>query len=436
MKLLLCIFLVTSLVAKQEPLIESVTVNKNQLKIEVNTLFKEKYLTGDFFAEYDQDIDLSKLDYSIQIMPFIMNVVSIVWISGKDWYIDSMDEELFASLDTVKEVFRRMYPCTKWEGRLIPHRLVKNVPPFKPDTNRIALLFSGGLDSTTSSLYHSDKKQLLITAWGHWDLPLKDVKLWKTRKSQLLGFAEQHGHEATFVKSNYYSMLNRKVLDCLSKEITSWRIFAVEGIGWAGIAAPLMWLKGYPELRHASTITWDYHFPAAANPFIDDNIKFAQFLHLKHDLFDMNRMDKCRFLGQACKGKEKPFVRVCEEQIVANCGKCQKCMRTILEFYIVGEDPKEYGFSRPVDQVLKETRKFMAHHTTGSTTVWHFKHMQQYLQEMQKKGQPIHEDLNWMLTAHLGFDKKVTSDIRGQKQLDWHDFIDLLPDIEIPPCMD
>ena len=197
-----------------------------------------------------------------------------------------------------------MYPCTKWEGRLIPHRLVKNVPPFKPDTNRIALLFSGGLDSTTSSLYHSDKKQLLITAWGHWDLPLKDVKLWKTRKSQLLGFAEQHGHEATFVKSNYYSMLNRKVLDCLSKEITSWRIFAVEGIGWAGIAAPLMWLKGYPELRHASTITWDYHFPAAANPFIDDNIKFAQFLHLKHDLFDMNRMDKCRFLGQACKGEE------------------------------------------------------------------------------------------------------------------------------------
>ena len=111
-------------------------------------------------------------------------------------------------------------------------------------------------------------------------------------------------------------------------------------------------------------------------------------------------------------------------------------MRTILEFYIVGEDPREYGFPRPVDQVLKETRKFMAHHTTGSTTVWHFKHMQQYLQEMQKKGQPIHEDLNWMLTAHLGFDKKVTSDIRGQKQLDWHDFIDLLPDIEIPPCTD
>ena len=196
-------------------------------------------------------------------------------------------------------------------------------------------------------------------------------------------------------------MLNRKVLDSLSKEITSWRIFAVEGIGWAGIAAPLMWLKGYAELRHGSTITWDYHYPAAANPFIDDNIKFAQFLHLKHDLFDMNRMDKCRFLAQACKGKDKPFVRVCEEQIVANCGKCQKCMRTILEFSIVGENPQEYGFTRPVDQVLKKTRKFMAHHTTGSTTVWHFKHMQQYLQEQEQKGIPIHEDLKWMLTAIL-----------------------------------
>ena len=190
-----------------------------------------------------------------------------------------------------------------------------------------------------------------------------------------------------------------------------------------------MWLKGYAELRHGSTITWDYHYPAAANPFIDDNIKFAQFLHLKHDLFDMNRMDKCRFLAQACKGEDKPFVRVCEEQIVANCGKCQKCMRTILEFSIVGENPKEYGFTTPVDQVLKKTRKFMAHHTTGSTTVWHFKHMQQYLQEQEQRGIPIHEDLKWMLTANL--DKKVTSDIKGQKQLDWHDFIDLLPDIEL-----
>ena len=174
MKLFIYIILSTySLAAIQEPLIESVTVNKNHIKIEVNKQFKEKYLTGNFFAEYDKDIDLSKLDYSIQIMPFIMNVLSIVWISGKDWYIDSMDQDLYASLDTIKEVFRRMYPRTKWEGRLIPHRLVKNVPPFKPDTNRIALLFSGGLDSTTSSLYHREKKQLLITAWGHWDLPLQ-----------------------------------------------------------------------------------------------------------------------------------------------------------------------------------------------------------------------------------------------------------------------
>ena len=231
MKLFVYIILSTFSLVAQEPLIESVTVNKNHITIEVNKKFKEKYLTGNFFAEYDKDIDLSKLDYSIQIMPFIMNVVSIVWISGQDWYVDSMDEDLHASLDTVKEVFRRMYPCTKWEGRLIPHRLVKNVPPFKPDNNRIALLFSGGLDSTTSSLYHREKKQLLITAWGHWDLPLGNTKLWQTRKAQLQAFGERYGHETTFVKSNYYSMLNRKVLDRLSKEITSWRIFAVEGIG-------------------------------------------------------------------------------------------------------------------------------------------------------------------------------------------------------------
>ena len=47
---------------------------------------------------------------------------------------------------------------------------------------KTALLFSGGLDSTSTALAHLDKKQLLITAWGHWDLPLNEPALWQVRK--------------------------------------------------------------------------------------------------------------------------------------------------------------------------------------------------------------------------------------------------------------
>ena len=267
--LLLCapLILVSALRAESEAPIElfdAVAVNKNEIRVEINHEFKKRYLLSDFFAEYDDDIDLSRLDLSIQIMPCLMNVISIVWISGKQYAIESMDEELYYSLIKVKEVLKRMYPKTRWRGELLPRKLVKN--SYKNQQNghekeRMALLFSGGLDSTTSSLYHKDKKQLLVTVWGHWDLPLYDKKLWKIRKEQLKDFGKQYGHENTFIKSNYYSFLNRPVLDNLSSEISSWRIFTVEGIGWAGLAAPLLLLKGYPYLAHASTITWDFQYP-------------------------------------------------------------------------------------------------------------------------------------------------------------------------------
>ncbi len=416
-------------------LIESVTVRKNSLKIGINAGFKKKYLTGNFFAHYEKDVNLELLDYSIQIMPFIMNVVSIVWISGRDYYIDEMDEELYASLKKIKEVFRRMYKRTSWKGRLIPRKLVKHTRPFslknRPPQKHMALLFSGGLDSTASAFYHRNKKQLLITVWGHWDLPLHDERLWKTRAKQLRNFGRQHGHENAFIKSNYYSFLNRDVLDHISPEIASWRIFTVEGIGWAGLAAPLMLLKGYAELRHASTVTWDFHLPAAANPFVDDNIHFAG-VWLKHDMFDMNRLDKCALIGQLCKTEqlEKPFIRVCEERIVNNCCKCQKCIRTVLEFILVGENAQEYGFPISAETALKKSQQFMREHKTGYSTVWHFMHMQELLQERVDAGEVIPKDLEWILSVNLH--RKITTDVQGQRKIDWHEFADLLPDMEIP----
>ena len=100
-------------------------------------------------------------------MPFILNVVSIVWISGSHYYVDSMDENLFYSLQKVKKVVEALYPHTSFSGELIPRRLTTNVPPRLLDKNtHIALLFSGGLDSTTTSFHYFDKKQLLIIGLG------------------------------------------------------------------------------------------------------------------------------------------------------------------------------------------------------------------------------------------------------------------------------
>ena len=130
-------------------LIEQITVKKNRLDVVVNKEFKEAYLHENFFVEYDEDIDLEKLDYSLVTMPFIMNVISLVWVSGKEYYVDSMDQDVYDSLQRIKEVFKVFYPKTPWDGQLIPRKIVKNEPLRVNTSERIALLFSGGVDCTS-----------------------------------------------------------------------------------------------------------------------------------------------------------------------------------------------------------------------------------------------------------------------------------------------
>lgn len=415
-------------------LIDELSVTKNRIDIKINAGFMKKFLTNNFYALYEEDLDLTKLDDSVLVLPFVSNVIAIIWISGRTYFIDSIDQDFYESLRVVKEIFRRMYPKTKWDGELIPRKLVKNNLCYHPEPEekeRTALLFSGGLDSITSSINHRDKKQLLITVNGHWDLPLWDKQLLKERKKDLCAWGKENGHENSFINSNYYDFLNRPFLDTYSPEITSWRIFCVEGIGWAGLAAPLMALKGYPTLLHGSTITWEFNFPACANPFVDNNIRFCG-MRLKHDLFDMHRLGKCEYIGDLCKTGciKAPYIRVCEEKTVGNCAKCQKCIRTILELVVAGEDPRAYGFSCDIEKVLRNSEEFMDSHGTGATTVWHFMHIQQKLRAKIALGEKIPKGLEWLLTINLK--KKITTEIKNQHKVDWRTFVDLLPDIEIP----
>ncbi len=183
--LLSCSLLAAASTQNHINLIDGVSVTKNKLSVTINKDFKAQYLKGNFFAEYEPDINLEQFDYSILTMPFIMNAISIVWISGNVYYVDEMDTELYHSLERVKKVFQTMYPKTKWDGELRARTLVDHHFTAPQDTReRTALLFSGGIDSTSTAFAHLDKKELLITAWGHWDLPLNEHELWQTRRKK------------------------------------------------------------------------------------------------------------------------------------------------------------------------------------------------------------------------------------------------------------
>lgn len=425
-KILLLLLLPCWLTAKEEiNLIEGLSVHKNVLKVKANKAFKAAYLTEDFFVQYDQDIDLEKLDYSIATLPFICNVMSLVWISNKEYYIDSMDEEVFESFERLKQVFKIFYPKTSWNGRLIPRKLVKNKPVVRRTDIPIALLFSGGVDSTAASLAHRDKKQVLISAWGQCCLPLDKPTLWYTLKKQIIEFAKEYGHENAFIKSNYFYFLNYKKLRKLSPEIVTWRIDTIEDIGWAGLTAPILITRGIRTLHIGSSDCWEFPYPSACHPYIDSNITFAG-IRIKHDQFDMTRFDKIAEVVNLSHRYlvKKPHFIVCQAAgNIMSCGACEKCCVTLMCILALNEPPYEYGYLITREQAIKNIRKLLKQKKLCSTSIWQF-------EDIKKKVTHLPEDLNWF--TKINFNAWKAYDVKEDLSTDWQALHKLFPSIKNP----
>ena len=69
-----------------EDLIADLTVSRSRLDVSACRSFTRRFLLEDFYAEYDGNVDLRALDPSIVVIPFVANIIPIIWLSGsKDW---------------------------------------------------------------------------------------------------------------------------------------------------------------------------------------------------------------------------------------------------------------------------------------------------------------------------------------------------------------
>ncbi len=344
--------------AALESIAKSVTIQKNRLDVGINDSFKESWLMGDFFAEYEPDIDLEKIPYSIALSPFIITIYPIVWISGKNYSIECMDFDIYHSLKKIKKILQRLYPHTPLRGNLIPQTLVHNTPacPLINPKEGVAVLFSGGLDSTACSFQHSTRKQLLLSVQGQEDLPLKYENLWGKVKRMFISYAREYGHTNAFVRSNHAGFLKGKVLHSISPEIISWRVDTTEGIGLFGLVLPILFTKGYTQLLIGSSFTWEFPYPTAANPFVDNNLKAARRFKLHHEHFTHTRFDKVKLIVDRIKENNLkiPFLKVCNYKKNAKncCYRCTKCQTVLMGLIALGENPRPYGFNIDTQEAL------------------------------------------------------------------------------------
>ena len=375
-------------------------INKNKIVVKADKVFSKQFIKEDFFAEYDESVDLSKLDESIVTIPFILNIIPVVWFSNETYSIDVMDKDLYHSLQKVKEVFQAFYPHHSWSGELVPQKLVTNTFNSSNGQNRprLALLFSGGLDSVNTSINYIDTKQLLITAWGA-DVKVQEENKWARVLEHCRKFSQIYGHDHTFVKSNFREFVETRYLYA---QFPRWWVRVSHALSFVGLVAPLLVVYDISTLFISSTYTLKHPYPYGSHPAIDNNISFTG-RNVYHTDADKDRIEKIINITNVCKEKNisRPRLQVCwSDPKGGNCLKCDKCLRTIFNIIVAGQLPKEFGFNIEVSAAIQALKRFFL--------------KKKYLKNDLKDDSIMFWQNNWLYLAGLPKQAKANSVLSGQ----------------------
>lgn len=208
-----------------------------------------------------------------------------------------------------------------------------------PSSRKVACFFSGGLDSSYTAETIEEIRSL-IAVWG-FDIQVWNEKHWKLTSELLQEHADEMGKELILVRTNIRE---------ISNGLLSWgRDY--HGSALAGVANALS--------NHLETVY------VSSTHSVDTN-RWGQFPRLSK-AFSTDYQQLIEYgarvrTAKAIALKDNPrtrFIRVCYRNKTgkANCGACQKCIRTRLEFALIGAQYRPIGLeSKPSFWTLMNLR--------------------------------------------------------------------------------
>ncbi len=356
-----------------------------------------------FTVEYDADIDLRELDFSIVITPFLLNVIPLLWLLGGSYKVDSMDGDLFSSLELVKEGFRAIYPDVPWEGQLIPETLT-STPRRKNNTDLSQVLFfSGGVDSSYSAINADPARTVLLTVWGH-DIALNNDSAWETVCSRVGSFASSFSFRTARVRANVFRLLRCGDIHKEYPILKPWYGMVQHGPGLVGLAFPLAVYNGWERILFSSSVGEKVtHVPWGSHPFLEPRLK-ANDTKVISEGTELIWADKIMAIVDFYRnnpGLTRPSMRICLDDMngnpVKNCTLCEKCLRGIVSLIIRYEDPSDWGFPVP-DPVFNSVKNCLLTMTIPRSNkyIWDRIH-HLALQALPESHGEYREFLNWYI---------------------------------------
>ncbi|WP_304201633.1 hypothetical protein [Phocaeicola plebeius] len=305
----------------------------------LNKYFNKKIFI--YECKYCEHIPISILN-----IPFVTNILPIIWLTNSVLEIDELDKTFYESISEFKKGYIRMYPQLAFKGSIITKEIVSNT--YQVEKNLV--LFSGGIDAICTVLRHINEKLSLLTLWGSADFPIDDYKGWEIHWNDINYNIKQLNLSCDYIKTNFCDFIpiwGKNLRGLVKPAHAEWWHDFQHGIGILGHAAPYAYIHKIGTVYIASSYDASRKpYTCASDPTIDNYVKFGN-TKVVHDGYEWNRQDKIRFIAEKIKERDLKFkIHVCLRQYqLENCCHCEKCYRTILGLIAEGLSPDQYGFN-------------------------------------------------------------------------------------------
>jgi hypothetical protein len=251
-----------------------------------------------------------------------------------------VSRELALGLAEWQDIYVTWFPSRVTRVKLAFTNVVRREPP---SANRALSFFSAGVDSLYTALGGGAGRSALMPPITHLvfmdgaEQPLSVMK--ESRANLMKEAADALGLELIAGRTNvrdvypydYGLLMNGPVLASIGLSLSN-------GFSWAAIPAS-------GSYRYEDTAPWGSH------PFTD-GIFSTEYLRIRHDSADMTRMDKVARIAESSVALK--YLCSCTKNLARlhNCGRCPKCVRTMIMLHAAGKLESASTFTSPLDYSL------------------------------------------------------------------------------------
>ncbi len=206
--------------------------------------------------------------------------------------------------------------------------------PPPPPGHRVGTFFSGGVDSFFTLLRHQEEITDLILIHG-FDFTLDNEKLRREASAACRTVAERFAKNLVEVETNVRPFLVRH---------TAWKWAHGAALAAVGLLLSSSFRKMYIPASH----TYDERFPWGSHSDLDPLWSTSR-LAFVHDGAEATRSQKVAAISRSDVALQT--LRVCLENHEGdyNCGRCEKCLRTMVNLRIAGVLDRCTSFREPLD---------------------------------------------------------------------------------------